>query len=302
MKEKPKVIVILGPTSSGKTELSLKLAKKFNGIIISADSRQIYKGLDIATAKTTKDHQQNIPHYMIDIIDPDEDFNVSLYQTSVYNLLNSITRRNTKCSKKTIPFIVGGTGLYIKAIVDGYKIPPIPPNKQFRAKLERLSLRTLTQKLKQLSAGLIKPHIDLTNKRRIIRAIEIIKAAGKILLEAKKPNFNFLQIGINPPPEILNQRIENKVDEMYKTGLVKEAKKLLAQGYNFDEPAFSALGYRHIYRYFRSRITLKKALELMKQETKKFAKRQMTWFKKDKRIHWVKDYKEAEKLIQNFLK
>lgn len=297
MGKKLKIIVIVGPTSSGKTNLSLKLAKKFNGIIISADSRQIYKELDIATAKTTKNQQQGIPHYMIDIINPDDDFNVQLYQDTVYNFLNSIS--NKKRGKTTLPFIVGGTGLYIRSIVDGYKMPRVKPDKTLRAKLEKLSIDKLAEKLKKLDP---KTKVDLKNKRRIIRAIEVVLALGKTVSQVEKPNFEFLQIGISLPIKELYERTEKKVDQMYEEGLVKETKKLIDKEYDFNSPALSSLGYKHIRDYLKHRITLKKALELMKRDTKKYVKRQLTWFKKDKQIHWIKNYKEAEKLIQDFIR
>lgn len=303
MRPKPRAVVIVGPTSSGKTEWSLALAKKFGGVIISADSRQIYKGLDIATAKTTKREQQGIPHYMIDIVNPDEDFSVSLYQATVYNLLSSIVRSNIKRSKKTAPFIVGGTGLYIKAVIDGYKIPRVSPNKELRAKLTKMPISKLVAKLKRLSAKhKTKPQVNLTNQRRLIRAIEVLEAVGQILPAAEAPNFDFLQIGIDISKAELYQKIEKKINQMYQDGLVKETKRLLAAGYDFDLPAFSALGYQHIHNYLKDKTTLKKALELMKQDTKRFAKRQLTWFKRDRRIHWVKTPEAAAKLIQSFLR
>lgn len=297
VKEKLKIIVIVGPTSSGKTDLSLRLAKKFNGIIISADSRQIYKGLDIATAKTTKEQQQGIPHYMIDIINPDDDFNVQLYQDTVYNFLNSISSK--KRGKIILPFIVGGTGLYIKSIVDGYKMPRVKANKILRAELEKLSTDKLARRLKKLDP---KTKVDLKNKRRIIRAIEVILALGKTVSQTEKPNFEFLQIAINLPKKELQEHIERKVDQMYKEGLVKETKKLIDNEYDFDSPGLSSLGYKHIRNYLKHKITLKKALKSIKQDTKRYAKRQVTWFKKDKRIHWINNYKEAEKLVQDFIK
>lgn len=300
MRIKPKVIVIVGPTSSGKTELSLKLAKKFNGVIISADSRQIYKEMDVATAKTTKDEQQGIPHYMIDIVKPNEEFSLMLYQNTVYNLLNKIAKHNSKSRQPIVPFVVGGTGLYVQSIVEGYKIPHTKPNPKLRMELEKLSLEKLATRLKKLDP---KAKVDLKNKRRVIRAIEILSTFGKISgVKKQSPDFDFLQIGIKLPRETLYQRIERKVEEMYKRGLVKETKKLLSAEYDFSGPAFSALGYKHILSYLKNKITLKAALELMKRDTKHFAKRQLTWFKRNRKIHWVENYPQAESRIQNFLK
>lgn len=296
---RPKVIVIVGPTSSGKTELSLQLAKKFNGVIISADSRQIYRHMDIATAKTTKDQQQGIVHYMIDIADPDQEFTLALYQQSVKNLLETIFADNRKRNRPIIPFIVGGTGLYIKAIVDGYKLPAVPPNLALRDKLETLSLDKLVAKLHNLDP---QSKVDLHNKRRVIRAIEILITHRKMAPETNPPEYEFLQIGIDRPRETLYQRIGQKISEMYKDGLVKETKKLLALGYNFASPSFSAHGYKHIKQYLDHKITLKRALELMAIDTRHYAKRQLTWFRRDPRIHWTDNYQGAEELIIAFLK
>ena len=301
MVKKSKAIVIVGPTSSGKTELSLRLAKKFNGVVISADSRQIYKDMDIATAKTTRDQQQGITHYMIDILSPDENFNLSHYQSTVNNLLGSIAEDNLKRNKPVIPFIVGGTGLYIKSIVDSYQLPAVPPDPVLRTQLERSPTEELAHQLKQLDPA---TKVDLHNKRRVIRALEILQnqAVHPLPNKPTKINYEFLQIGISRPRPEIKQRIVEKIAEMYKTGLVKETKKLLARGYDFTKPAFSAHGYRHIRDYLQHKITLHEALDRMRQDTQRYAKRQMTWFKRDPRIHWVKDYTEAESLIQDFLR
>ena len=308
-----KAIVIVGPTSSGKTELSLRLAKKFNGVIISADSRQIYKEMDVATAKTTRDQQRGIPHYMIDIINPDEEFNLVHYQSTVNNLLRSIAEDNLKRSQPIIPFIVGGTGLYIKAIIDGYQLPAVPPNPALRTHLEQFSTEELAQQLKQLDPA---TKVDLHNKRRLVRALEIFKTrqapayaphareqAGQERPAPLQPlDYDFLQIGISRPRPEIKQRIVDKITEMYKHGLVKETKKLLARGYDFTKPAFSAHGYRHIRDYLQHKITLREALSRMGQDTSRYAKRQMTWFKADPRIHWIQSPIEAEKLIATFLR
>ena len=315
-----KAIVIVGPTSSGKTELSLRLAKKFNGVVISADSRQIYRDMDIATAKTTRDQQQGITHYMIDVLSPDEDFNLSHYQSTVNNLLKAITEDNLKRHQPVVPFIVGGTGLYIKAIVDGYQLPTVPPNLTLRAQLEQTAIEELVYKLKQIDPD---TKVDLRNKRRIIRALEILQnqqgytpsspmyhsihgtpnpsSGRRGIFDKAALDYDFLQIGITRPRPEIKQRIVDKITEMYKHGLVKETKQLLAKGYDFTKPAFSAHGYKHIKDYLQHRITLHVALDRMRQDTQRYAKRQLTWFKKDPRINWITNYAEAEQLIYNFL-
>jgi tRNA dimethylallyltransferase len=298
-KEKLKVVVILGPTSSGKTELAIQLAKKFNGVIISADSRQIYKKLDIATAKPNSEQLAEVRHYMIDIIEPDDHFSLKLYQQTAYNLLNNIAQQNRKRTKKILPFLVGGTGLYIQSIVEGYKIPGVEPDLALREKLDNLTIKELKEKLLKLSPN---SQVDLGNKRRLIRAIEIFLQRGENIKEKVQPNdFEFLQIGIDIPREELNKKIEAKVEEMYKAGLIKETKHLIEQGYDFKLPALSSLGYNYIKDYINHKTSLRKALELMKNKTKQYAKRQMTWFKRDKRTHWIKGQEQAEKLIKEFI-
>ena len=298
MTNQSKAIVIVGPTSSGKTELSLRLVKKFNGVVISADSRQIYRHMDIATAKTTKAQQQGITHYMIDIADPDEEFTLAIYQHTVNNLLKAITEDNEKRKAPIVPFIVGGTGLYIKAVVNGYQLPTIPPNKILREELNQKTLATLIKQLLILDPT---TRVDLKNKRRVIRALEILMTQPNLAPKIVPPAYDFLKIGISRPRAELYQRIDNKVEEMYRAGLVKETQKLLGMGHDFTSPSMSAHGYKHIQKYLEHKITLKAALESMKKDTRHYVKRQMTWFKKDPQIHWIQSPIEAEKLIAAFL-
>ena len=295
--KRPKLIAILGPTASGKTSLSLKLAKKFNGFIISADSRQIYKYMDIGTAKIKKEEMQTIPHFMIDIVEPDQIYTVAQYQKEVYKILDS------KISKEKISFLVGGTGLYISAVINGLKIPQVKPDKKLREKLNKKSVEKLVNMLKKLDKATFEK-IDLKNKRRLTRAIEVCLKTGKKFSEIKsykKPNFDVLQIGPKIDKNTLNKNIDQRVDNMTEQGLTKEVKGLLKKGYNFSLPSLSGLGYKQIGMYLRNEITLEEAIKLIKLRTRQYAKRQMTWFKRDKRIRWIKNYKEAEKLVANFL-
>ncbi len=318
-----KLIIILGPTASGKTEMAIKLAKKFNGEIVSADSRQIYKGMDIGTAKPRRVESQkskvknfysplergqgcvknqkfivkNIPHYLIDIINPDEDFSLAEYKKLAVEIIKDIQKR------KKIPFLVGGTGLYISSIVDNFEIPKVKPNKSIRKKLEAKSAEDLFKKLKKLDSKAAE-NIGASNKRKLIRALEVCLITKKTFSSQqgrREPLFDFLQIGVKIPREKLYKKINQRVDQMIEMGLEKEVKNLMDKGYDLDLPSMSGLGYKQIGKYLKNEISFQEAVESIKAETRHYAKRQMTWFRRDKRIKWVGDYNEAKKLVEKFL-
>ena len=296
-----KIIVILGPTASGKTELALKIAKSLSatasGEIISADSRQIYRGMNIGTAKPTLKQQRIIPHHLIDIIEPNKNFALSQYKKLAIKKIREIHKKNK------IPFLVGGTGLYIQAIVDNLKIPQVKPNKKIREKLEKINLPTLLKQLQKLDP-ITAQTIDIHNKRRLIRALEVCLITKKPFSQQRekgKPLFDILQIGIKIDKKNLNRKINQRVDEMIETGLVEEVKSLVKK-YSSQLPAMSGIGYREIIQYLDNKISLEYAKNLIKLHTRQYAKRQMTWFKRDKKIKWVKNYQEARKLASNFLK
>ncbi len=299
--KKPKLVVILGPTASGKSKLAIELAKKFNGEIISADSRQIYQGLNIGTAKPTKKDIKSVKHYLVDIKKPNQLYTVGQYRKEAIEIINNIIKKG-----KT-PFLVGGTGLYIKSVVDNPEIPEVKPDRQLRKKFE---LKIKKQGLKSLYRELIKidpeaAHIvDKNNPRRIIRALEIAIKTKKPFSQQRKMGktlFNVLEIGIGKNLKEVRKRTEKRVDKMVKTGLIKEVKNLI-KTYNKKLPTFDAIGYREIIGYLDNKFSLKEGIEKIKKNTWQFAKRQMTWFKKDNRIKWIKTQKEAEKLIKDFLK
>jgi len=294
--KKNKLIVILGPTASGKSSLAVKLAKEFNGEIISADSRQIYRGMDIGTAKITKKEMEGIPHYLIDIVRPDQDFTLAQFKKEAIKIIRDIQKRGK------LPFLVGGTGLYIQSIVDNLKIPEVKPNKKLREKLEKRTSERLFNQLKKLDPESVKI-VDRNNKRRIIRALEVCLLTKKPFSEQRKkdqPLFDILQIGLSVEHKILERRIKQRASKMVRNGLTKEVEKL-AKKYDPKLPAMSGIGYQEIIPYFKKEISLEQAKELIALHTRQYARRQATWFRRDKRIHWVKNYSEAEELTEAFV-
>ncbi len=310
---KHKLIVVVGPTASGKTALAAKLAKRFNGEIINADSRQIYKGVNIGTAKPKGSWSRvkgqgsrvylykGIRHYLIDFLEPYQRFNVAQYKRLALQAIKAIH------SRKKLPILTGGTGLYIKTVVDNLNIPRVPPQPALRRKLEKqmqkTGLKLLYRKLIKLDpeAAYI---VDPDNPRRVIRALEITLTTKKPFSQQRnkgKKLFEILQLGIRISPTKLKQRINLRTEQMIKKGLLKEV-RMLVKKYGPDQTAFDAIGYREIISYLYRQLTLKEATELIKRNTRDYARRQLTWFKKDKRIHWIKAPKQAEKLISNFLK
>jgi len=295
----PKLIVILGPTASGKTDLSLKLAKKFKGEIVNADSRQIYKGMDIGTGKVAD--KKGVKHYLLDVIDPDEEFTLADYKKQAVVAIRDILKRGK------VPFLVGGTGLYIQSVVDNLNIPAVPPNKKLREQFEKETkkpgaLAKWYKKLLKLDPGAAKV-VDAKNPRRIIRALEVCLATGKQfskLREKGEPLFNVLQIGINLPRQKLYEKIDQRVEQMIKDGLVSETKKLFKK-YNPELPSMNGIGYKEMGEPLNGKYDLAEAAQKIKYRTHAYARRQMTWFRRDKRIKWIKNYKEAEKKIGKWL-
>ena len=309
-----KLIVILGPTASGKSDLAIKLAKEFNGEIVSADSRQIYQEMDIGTGKIEmrgtvpviqslfqglyhRDSPSMIPHYLIDIIKPNQEFTLAQYKRLAIKAIKDIKKRGK------LPFLVGGTGLYIQAIVDNLQIPKVKPNKKLRNKLEKLTSQELFKQLKKLDPLAIAT-VDSHNKRRLIRALEVCLITKKPFSQQRKkgqPLFDVCQIGLKINKKNLEKRINQRVDKMFKAGLVEEVKKL-TQKYSPNLSSMSGIGYREIIQSFGSDVSeINQAKELIKQHSRQYARRQITWFKRDKRINWVSNYQEAQKVIADFL-
>lgn len=290
---KPPLVVILGPTASGKSALAVELAKQFNGYIISADSRQIYRGMDIGTGKLPVEQRQGIEHFMLDIVEPDQQYTVAEYQAKVFDILNR---------HKGIPFVVGGTGLYISSIVENWDIPVGGIDTAKRAELDRQPLNLLTKRLKGLDPESAAA-IDLHNKRRVIRAIEVAEATGQSFVSQKKKRplpYRVLQIGLEVPRDELYRRIELRVKEMVRDGLVEEITKL-RKACGDEAPGLSAIGYSEIVEHLRGGTDIDEAVELIIQHTRNYAKRQLTWFKRDNNIRWITTSNEAGALVKEFL-
>jgi tRNA dimethylallyltransferase len=305
MKNLPKIIVILGPTASGKTDFGIALAKKFAGEIISADSRQVYKKMDIGTGKPAGKWREGvylvegIPHYIMDIIEPDEEFTVAHFKKLAEEKIVDILRR------KKIPIIVGGTGLYIWSVVDNLELPAVVPDLNLRQALEKKNLEEQVAILKDKDPDTAKK-IDLKNPRRVLRALEVVLASGQSFVAQKKqapPAYNALQIGLNWPRAELYMRIEKRIDEQMESGWAEETKKILAAGFNSQLPSMSGIGYKQLADYLRGVKGLEETIREIKKNTKNYAKRQITWFRRDKRIKWLErdDFAEAEKLVAEFI-
>ncbi len=277
------LIAILGPTAVGKTALSIKLAEEFRGEIVSADSRQVYRGMDIGTAKPTVDEQRRVRHHLLDIVNPDEPFTLSEYQYLAYTAIADIHARGR------VPFLVGGSGLYVRAVLDGLTIPRVAPNHARRAELAREDAAALYARLQQLDS-IAAAKIDPRNKRRVIRAIEVCETTG-VPISAQQtrdaPNYRVLRLGLTLPREELYRRINARVDQMIDAGLVDEVRGLIARGYSADAPAMSGLGYRQMELFLRGSISLEEAIRLLKRDTRRFVHHQYSWFRlDDPRIHW----------------
>lgn len=276
-----KLLVITGPTAVGKTALAIGLAKKLNGEIVSADSRQVYREMDIGTAKPTKAQQRLVNHYLIDVVSPDQPFHLAKYQELAYEAIDQIKSSGKK------PMLVGGTGLYIQSVVDGLKIPRVTPDQDLRETLEDLTPEDLVKKLQRVdpdSARAIPP----TNKRRLIRAIEVSETTGQpfsILGRQFHRRFETLQIGLTAPREELYRRADSRVDAWLKEGWVEEVKNL-RQRYSENLPAMTSLGYRQIGMLLDGKITLDEAVKRVKFDIHGYIRRQITWFRRDGRIYW----------------
>ncbi len=265
-----KVLFILGPTGVGKSEVAIKLAQMFDGEIISADSVQVFRGLDIGSAKVSKKEQEMVKHHAIDILNPNERFSVFDYVKLTKQLIDEISLRGK------LPIIVGGTALYVKALTEGYDFGGDGENSELRKNLEKLSEQELVEKLKELAPEKV-DEIDLKNKRRLIRAVQIAIEGKSVAKE--KPNMQFLVLALTCPREQLYEKINLRVDKMMESGLVDEVKRLKRQGLTKADQSMNAIGYKEILSYLDGDINLDEAVNLIKQHTRNYAKRQMTFIR-----------------------
>jgi tRNA dimethylallyltransferase len=304
-----KILIILGPTSSGKSDIAIKIAKKFGGEIISADSRQIFRGMDIGTGKIEGKYDDTkkmflscgIPHYMIDIVSPRTDYNVTKFKKQAEKMIEDILRRGK------LPIICGGTGFWIQAVVDDVNFPKVKPDWKLRENLEKHSAEKLFSMLKKIDPARAKT-IDTKNKVRLIRAIEICKTIGKVPKMQdtghKKANtkYRFFQIGLDISREKLYGNIEKRVRSRFKQGMIEEVKSLHTQtDLSWKKIQSFGLAYFLIPLYLQNKLSKEELVEKVIQVEKNYAKRQMTWFKRDERIKWLKNYKEIETSAKVFL-
>jgi len=313
---KTKIITILGPTSSGKSDVAVLIAKKVNGEIISADSRQVYRGMNIGTGKVTKKEMCGIPHYLLDIISPKKIFTVSDFKNLAEKAINIITK------KGKVPVICGGTGLYINSLLDNWSIPNVPPNKKLRKELENKTKDELFKILSKIDPRRAN-NIDAKNPVRLIRAIEIAKAIGRTPELKKSERFETLRIGLYPGKEILEGRIRIRLIKRIRSGMVSEVKKIKKSGVTWKRLNDFGLEYRHVSKYLRGlknsqkanvrpttegglgKLSKEEMLKRLESEIIKYSKRQMTWFRKDKKVIWfdpVRDKNKIIKISENFLK
>jgi tRNA dimethylallyltransferase len=286
---KPILIITVGPTAVGKTEISIQLAERLKGEIISADSRLFYRGMNIGTAKPSREEQARVPHHLIDIASPDEILSLAVFQQKAHEVIADIHTRNK------LPFLVGGTGQYVRAVTEGWTPPEVVPNEGLRNELERTKeergIEWLHDKLKSLDP-VSAEKIDARNYRRTIRALEVIMTTGKKFSEQRRQSdspYHLITIGLMRPREELYQRVDQRIDAMFENGFLDEVKGLLDKGFSPTLPTMSAIGYRECVEVLQGKIKVEEAKQAIRRATRVFVRRQANWFKEaDPNIHWFK--------------
>ncbi len=293
-----KIVVILGPTATGKSDLAVQIAKKYNGEIVSADSRQVYKGLDIGSGKITSKEMRRVKHYLLDVVSPKKTYSVVDWQKEANKKIKDILER------KKLPIICGGTGFYIQSIVDNFVLPPVKINQKLRKELENKNLDELLKILKKLDKERFE-EIDQKNKVRVIRAIEIATALGKVpKIKKDQTPYQILQIGLTLSKENLEQKIQERLLKRIKKGMIKEGEKLHKAGLSWKKMRSFGLEYKYLADFLTGKMDKNKMIEDLTKEIIQYSKRQMTWFKRDKNIKWFdpKEFSKIEREIKSFLK
>ena len=301
-----RIIAIVGPTGVGKSRLALYLAKVFPGEIISADSRQVYRYMDIGTAKPSPQELAAVPHHLINIVNPDDDFSLATYQEMAYKAIIDIQERGR------LPFLVGGTGLYIKAVLEGWQIPRVLPDRKFRYNIEKRASDGKTDELYQELIAAdpdAAAKIDRRNVRRVTRALEVHVATGQAFSQLGRktsPTFTPFIIGLTAERSELYHTVDRRVDNMIEQGLVREVENLLKMGYDLSLTSMSGIGYRQIGQFIKDELTLEAAVKKIKTETHRFIRHQYAWFRlTDEKIHWFDTlrtrYSDIERTLREFL-
>ncbi len=301
------LIAILGPTATGKSGLAIALARRFDGEVINADSRQVYVGMDIGTAKPTPEERGGVLHHLFDIVRPDEPFSLGRWLELARETLESIWRRGR------LPIVVGGTGQYLWALLEGWTVPRVPPRPDLRRRLEEQARQegaeALYRELAQRDPAAT-AFVDPRNLRRVIRALEVMEATGRPFSEQRRrdgPPFPYLAIGLWLPRRELYRRIDQRVEEMVRRGLVEEVRRLLDAGYSPDLPAMSSIGYKEMCQHLQGELSLKEAMERIRAGTHRLVRHQENWFRRsDPRIRWLRAdapdlVEEASRLVEEFL-
>lgn len=294
------LVAVVGPTAVGKTELAVRLAAKFNGEIIGADSRQVYRGMDIGTAKPGPEECAAVPHHLVDVVEPDEDFSLGLYLGLARATMSDIQSRGK------LPFLVGGTGLFVRAFIEGWDVPAIPPDTEFRYNKEKQAgdsgpegLHAELARIDPAAAA----RIDPRNTRRVIRALEVHARSGRTISDLgikRAPAFTTCIIGLTADRSELYRRADDRVDRMVAAGFVDEVRRLLDRGYDSDLPSMSGIGYRQIAGFIEGKMPLEEAIRQIKTATHRFIRHQYGWFRlRDENIHWYdigqRGYEEIER-------
>jgi tRNA dimethylallyltransferase len=297
-----KLLAVVGPTATGKTSLAVALARRFGGEIVGADSRQVYRHMDIGTAKPTAEERSQAPHHLLDVLDPDEPFSLGQWLEMAQAALEHVWSRGRQ------PLLVGGTGQYVWALLEGWRVPRVPPQPEFRRDMEKRSAAELLEAVQRIdppAAGRIGP----ANRRRLIRALEVFEATGRPISywqRKEPPGFETLIIGLRLPRDELYRRIDQRVQGMIAAGLIEEARRLLAMGYSRELPSMSGIGYKEACAHLAGEMTLAETAARIKTETHRLARHQNAWFKaEDPRVRWLDAgegvLEEAERLVGEFL-